>query len=793
MNLPELLSPAGGMDSLKAAVENGADAVYMGGRLYNARINADNFEVDDMRRAIGYAHVRGVNVYITMNTLIADAEMQQALDAAGEAYLAGADALIVQDLGFASLVREHIPALPLHLSTQGTVYSAQGIRALSPLGFARVILARELSLNDITRIAGESPVPVEVFAHGALCVCFSGQCLMSSMIGSRSGNRGRCAQPCRLPYTLRNEKGYLLSPKDLCSVALLPELVRSGVAALKIEGRMKSPEYVAVVTSVYRKYLNLVSAGGPYAVDETDMQDLLQVFNRGGFSTGYLLGRQGGALLCRERPKHWGVPLGKVVARKAKGVLDVNLTGRLALGDGVEVINDTLPGGIVTYLTANGRKAAEAGPGRAELGYVEGQVRPGDALVKTSDKALNERARQSFTDKPRKKECIHGELTARVGERLRFSVWDGDGNHVSVEGAEAAPAVTLPLTEEAALGQLNKTGDSPFELADCRVDVDGIAAAKLSELNALRRQALSELEALRANKYSARASVHAAVEPPCGKSEAAKPRLSLYLYRWRDDLSDLLHMADRVYAPITAFTQGRVKLAARPKELMAWLPAVTFGSLNSSLGKHAKSLADMGFDGVLAGNAEHMELLKECGLPLYGDASLNAFNAHTLALYGKLGLKGVALSQELTMAQIAALPGCGLEKEAAVYGRLPLMPSAHCPVGAEVAKSSLGKPCGLCRKNEGYTLKDRTGARFPVLCDAGDCRSLILNADILAVPELAGRLARAGVSTLRLYIHDEPPREVERVLTIFRRALQGETNDELKGRGYTKGHYFRGV
>jgi U32 family peptidase len=797
MKLTELLSPAGGMESLRAAVENGADAVYMGGRLYNARRNAVNFGDDEMKKAIEYAHVRGVNIYITMNTLITDAEMPQAVDAAAFVYEAGADALIVQDLGFASALRELAPDLPLHISTQGTVYSLEGISALEPLGFSRAILARELSLEEVGTIAKNSPVPVEVFAHGALCVCYSGQCLMSSFIGSRSGNRGSCAQPCRLPYELGGKKGYLMSPKDLCTLEFLPELVSTGVAALKIEGRMKSPEYVAVVTGIYRKYLDLIASGGEYHVDAQDMQALQQIFNRGGFTQGYLKGRRGRELICRERPKNWGVKVGSVVTyNKPSGILEAELIGRLSSGDGVEVARGELPGNIVTYLTVNGGKAGSAGPGRAALGYIKGDVRPGDELYKTSDREQNERARESFTGKPRRRVRIRGAFSAAAGELLRLEVWDADGHRASAESAAPAElAQTKPLTEETALNQLARTGDTPFELEECAVLLDGRAAVRLSELNALRREALYKLEELRANRYPGRTVPVILLKPREAGDKYVEPRLSVYLYCWREELAETLGEADRVYVPFADFVSGKTAFKHRPKELIAWLPAVSNGSLDALVKKHFKGLKEHGLDGVLVGNAAHIELLRGCGLPLYGDSSLNAFNGQTLQAYAALGLKGVTLSQELTLEQIAALPETGVQKEGAVYGRQGLMLSAHCPVGAEVAGVSGGKPCGLCAKGGAYELVDRTGARFPVLCDALDCRSTVLNADVLFVPGLARRLAAAGFSMLRLYVYDEPSQEVERLLLLYRLSLRGEEADAggALGRGYTKGHYFREV
>lgn len=328
--IPELLAPAGGMEQLRAAVENGADAVYMGGKLFNARINATNFSDAEMQEAIEYARLRGVRLYVTMNTLIKDSELSDALRYAAFLYEAGADALIIQDLGFAKLVREQIPDFELHLSTQGTVYNFEGVRMAKALGFSRVVLARELTLDEIREITKENLLEIEVFAHGALCICYSGQCQMSREIGGRSGNRGECAQPCRLPYSIcrENEAGqmqevsgqtFALSPKDLCTVEQLGRLAEAGVSSLKIEGRMKTPEYVAVVTGIYRKYLDLYAKHGRYQVEPSDLRDLAQIFSRGGFTEGYLSGNPGKNLMSGDLSKHQGIYIGKVVIGKVVG------------------------------------------------------------------------------------------------------------------------------------------------------------------------------------------------------------------------------------------------------------------------------------------------------------------------------------------------------------------------------------------------------------------------------------------------------------------------------------------
>lgn len=290
----KLLSPVGDFECLKAAVQNGADSVYFGGSLFNARHEATNFNKDELKNAIRYAKLRNVNVDFTLNTLIKDEEFSSAVDLAKYVYNLGVDSIIVQDLGLAEYLIKHFPDLPIHASTQMTIHNLEGVLRLQDLGFSRVVLARELSIHDIEYICKNSNIEIETFIHGALCVSYSGQCLFSSSVGARSGNRGKCAQPCRLPYELYEsnkskdtllDKGYLLSPRDLCGLEYIPKLIQAGVTCLKIEGRMKSPEYVATVTRIYRKYIDLAYSDNPYIVDETDITELMQVFNRGMFSS----------------------------------------------------------------------------------------------------------------------------------------------------------------------------------------------------------------------------------------------------------------------------------------------------------------------------------------------------------------------------------------------------------------------------------------------------------------------------------------------------------------------------
>jgi len=425
----ELLAPAGNLESLKAAIENGADAVYLGGKMFNAREYAGNFDNEQLKEAVHYAHVRGVNVYFTMNILISDDEMKQAVECAENAWLAGVDGIIVQDIGFASVIRNYLPDLSLHASTQMTIYNLEGVEKLEKLGFKRVVLARELPFEEIKYIAENTGIELEVFVHGALCICYSGQCLMSSMIGGRSGNRGKCAQPCRLPYELvesgkinNSEKvvkscgRYILSPKDLCLVSELDRLAYSGVNSIKIEGRMKNAEYVATVVRIYRKYLDKAlididsirekdeafSADNKdtFSVDNKDMKELAQIFNRGGFTSGYFKGKQGRDMMSYEKPKNWGLYLGKVQNYDSKrNAVTLRIEEDIGIGDGIEVWNgeNESPSTIVSEILMNGNRVQRSLKGNTvTISSVKGKIKKGDRVYKTSDSELGKAARKTF-------------------------------------------------------------------------------------------------------------------------------------------------------------------------------------------------------------------------------------------------------------------------------------------------------------------------------------------------------------------------------------------------------------
>ncbi len=429
--IPELLAPVGGFPQLSAAVQNGADAVYMGGSLFNARIKADNFKAGDMQQAIDYAHARNVKAYITINTLIRDDELFEAFSYVHFLYKAGADAVILQDMGLARLVREYLPDLPMHLSTQGTIYNKWALDTVRKLGFCRIVPARELSLAELGDLAAvchgaDKPCEVEVFVHGALCMCYSGQCQMSRILGGangRSGNRGLCAQPCRLPYeNEKGEKAFLLSPKDICLLADIPQLCKAGVDSFKIEGRLKSPQYVAIVTSVYRKYLDQYQKTGSVTVQADDMQRLTQIFNRGGFSKGYFYGNPGRALLSGNSPKNQGTYVGRVASvRNGCTLVDVKLDGgSLSLGDGVEIYGRKTVGNVISYLKP-------LSGGCLRIGDIKGKVNPGDCVYKVTDKRLLAEAEQSYASDFIRRIPVEMKFAAELGKVPVLSIREAVG------------------------------------------------------------------------------------------------------------------------------------------------------------------------------------------------------------------------------------------------------------------------------------------------------------------------------------------------------------------------------
>lgn len=755
--IPELLSPGGGIMQLRAAVENGADAVYIGGKLFNARINADNFDMQDTKEAVEYCHKKGVRLYVTLNTLLGDNQLEEAINYGGELYRMGVDAFIIQDLGLGQLLREAFPGITLHLSTQGTVYNLEGVTKAKQLGYKRVVLARETTLEEIQAIHEQSDAELEVFIHGALCICYSGQCEMSFEIGGRSGNRGACGQPCRLPYELYEEAGgklllknnssYLLSPKDLATIDILDKVIESGVSSLKIEGRMKSPEYVAIVTKIYRKYLDDYKNGIEINVEPKDLEQLNQVFNRGGFTSGYFFDEKPKDLITQYIPKHQGVKIGNVVASEGQALVCVKLERHLNLGDGVEIRNEHLPGNIVTFMQKNGRaiKRAEAGE-TVVIGDIKGTVKKGEEIFKITDKYLMMEARKTYENKSSSNEKYLKKIKTKVSLKkvnqtdLKLEIVDESGLKVTVEEACLSKEYHA-VDHERLKQQLSKSGGTIFEVENCEIASEEEINVAISKINQLRRECFEKLEKARINsnisesKFSTKYingkefldnNVFAFEKRP----ESIEIIESFYLFqeeRLWETINNINEGKKLLYLPIEIFFRNAVRLNAF-KDKVDVVPVVG----NVSKGKADQFLRN-NFDEIVnyinnntfsrsisIGNVGWIDLFLNAGLKVRGDFGLNACNSADFKLYANMGLESLMVSHELSIDDIINLNFHGITPEVCTKGRTPVMFIESDIIGTATDYIKVGK-------SKSYLLKDRKGEYYQIFKDDDSEKTVIFN------------------------------------------------------------------
>ncbi|WP_144350437.1 U32 family peptidase [Sporomusa termitida] len=828
----ELLAPVGSKEALAAAVESGADAVYLGGKMFGARHYAPNFTDEELAAAVRFAHMRGVMVYITVNTLTDDSELPALADYLRHLYQLGVDAIIVQDLGVAVIARDIVPALPLHASTQMTVHNLAGVQFLAAMGFTRVVLARELTLTDIEYICKNSSVAIETFIHGALCISYSGQCLMSSMIGGRSGNRGRCAQPCRLPYTLVGADGndllqaagageYLLSPKDFNTIEVLPDLMQAGVTSFKIEGRMKRPEYVAVVVDAYRRALDSYLADrNNYVVSTQDRKDLAQIFNRD-FTTAHLYGKNGRNMMSDRRPNNRGVRVGRVLSYQAAGKITViKLDEPLAVGDIIEFwvkvggrVNVT-----VQTMTVNGAAVTEAPANTAVSIPVSSPVRDNDRVFKVFDAKLMERARTYFSRAEAVRRIpVDIVVAAEEGKPMVITVRDADGfsgRAATVFIAEKARK--RPLTPASVAKQMERLGTTVFRLNQLECQLQGEVMVPLSEMNDARRRAIEQLEAAGLARFARPAlpngsSIAALLPPLQTTGRANKPELVVNV-----DAVDKLQAAVDNGADIVMFggeCLGKHALSAEDYHNAADYARRHNRKIifNTPRLVHQNQLAELKASAVLfnrlkpyavsAGNIGTLQLLRELvDAPLHGDYPLNIYNSVTAGYLSARGLASLTLSPELSFAQVEAITARKLAPtECLVHGYVTLMISEYCLPG-----SFLGDTAGQCKQaclRGQYWLKDRMNELFPITTDQF-CRMHVLNAKELSMLPHVPRLMRTGLSRLRFEAKYNTVREIEHITRMYRELLdQGENHplllqDKVSGveHGHiTRGHFFRGV
>ena len=810
MGGPELLAPAGDWDCAKAAVENGADAIYFGLERFNARMRAHNFTETALPRLMEFLHRRGVKGYVTFNTLVFQNELADA-----EAYLrgiiaAGVDAAIVQDIGICRLIRRLSPDFPIHGSTQMTVTSAAGVEFARELGCHLVVLARECSLKDIAKIHealqqgdAPAPLPLEVFVHGALCVAYSGQCLTSEALGGRSANRGECAQACRMPYELISDgqsvplgdKRYLLSPQDLSGLDVLPELINSGVTSLKIEGRLKTPEYVANITRVYRQALDqAVSAARPASSDRYDLE---MAFSRGLY-TGWFSGINNQKLVHARFGKKRGVFLGDI-RRVQGGKVFLQLHAPIKLGDGV-VFDAGQPdqkeeGGRVYEVLAlppNARGEVETmlAFGHGDLDFKRIQV--GDKLWKTSDPELDRRLRQSFEGEvPKFQRPIDLELHGGIGQPMTLIARDRQGHVARVDSALAlAKAERTPLGTERLREQLGRLGGTPFRLGQLTNRLEGDVILPVSELNRMRRDAASQLEALAAQpkrwtlKPKEAASLGSGVSPVVAGKAGETPALPepqlIVLVRSLPQLEAALRCGvETLYCDFEDPKKYReaVRMAhesfgcAGPQKTIWVAPPRIFKPGEEWILKQVRSCEA---DGYLVRNYDHLKFFADSRR--IGDFSLNIANALT-AEHCKVhcALERVTASYDLNFAQLETLLQAAPPEwfEVTIHQHIPMFHMEHCVFCAFLSKGTDYTNCGRPCDHHEVKLRDRVGAEHLLKADLG-CRNTVFNARAQTGAEYVARMLALGVRHFRLEFVNEAPEEVIRTIARYRQLLRGE-------------------
>lgn len=803
----ELLSPVGNFECLKAAIQNGADSVYFGGDIFSARAFAKNFSTRELKNVISYAKLRGVKTNLTLNTLIKNNEFSDALELAKSAYENGIDAIIVQDLGLAMKLIHTYPDLPIHGSTQMTVHNLNGALELQELGFKRVVLSRELSANEIAYICKNSDIEIECFIHGALCISYSGQCLFSSIIGGRSGNRGKCAGPCRLPFELLEDgkninSGYLLSTRDLCGLDYLPFLIEAGVTCFKIEGRMKSPEYVATVTRIYRKYIDLACSGNEYIVDEKDRKELLQMFNRGMSSPGHLSNEPNTKLVFKEKPNNMGLFLGIVQKyNPKKGLITLKLNEPISIGDTISLEKET-GSYTVSELMKNEHNITQTEIGQiVTIGRMKGKISSGDKIFKLSSKSLNQQAQESY-EKENKKIPLNCKVTIQRNKPISINVSSNSSipvyKNLNVNCLlDFAPvdAKNKPLNKDTVIQQISKTASTPYIFENISVLLDdNVFLPKLSILNELRRVALSEVERYVLKKISR-------VSP---KIELLNNKQNNYLFENSSinkdtSISLLLNVIHKdwnysaikgvsnVYIPLKYFTNKSyetiLKTLSKKFHIYIYMPTIVKGNYKNLFYSNAKSAIEKyNVSGFVISNICNIKLLNTLfkdikkDFDIIANYTFNVFNNNSIEELKNLNISRFTISPELDKSTILELSKQNiLPPELIVYGRTPLLNMNYCLLG----ETDLCYPnCKQrCQSSHVYELKDRLNMKFKILPDNIQTVTTIFNSKITSIAPKG-----FDISHQRIDILEESIEEINDIIEIVTQQKR------LEGQEYTNGN-----
>ncbi len=810
----DLLAPVGNFECLKAAVQNGANSVYFGADIFSARAFAHNFNEEELKQAIDYAKIRGVKTNLTLNILIKDNEFDDAIALASKAYEFGIDAIIVQDLGLAKKLIELFPDLPIHGSTQMTIHSLNGALQLQELGFKRVVLSRELSLNEIEYICKNTDIEIECFVHGALCISYSGQCLFSSMLGGRSGNRGKCAGPCRLPYALLEENkvidsGYLLSTRDLCGLDFLPRFIKAGVNCLKIEGRMKSPEYVATVTRIYRKYIDLAYSNKDYVIDENDRKTLLQAFNRGMSSSGHLNSEANRRLIYKDKPNNMGLYIGFIEKYNSnKGHITLKLNEPISIGDTVAIENESGSYRISELMDKKINIKSTHKDQIVTIGRMKGNIKVGDKVYRLTSKELVEKAKESYQKEYRK---INLNCVVRIKKNQPVSISVTSCSNVELYknlsvtcNLNCIPetAKNRPLDTETIIKQISKTSSTPYQFKNITVDLDdNLFLPKLSILNELRRTALNNVEIIALSRihrklpdnfsnYKANEVDDFAHMREFAKNKIAnfEPKISLLLNILHDTWNyNNLKNVDNVYIPLKYFTnkkyESTLKSISKKFNIFIYMPTIVQGNYKNLFLANAESaVKKYDIQGFIISNICNIKLLhslfKDVNkyFKIIANYTFNAFNLYTILELKKLGISTITLSPELDKTTLTELCNYNyLQKELIVYGKTPLMSMNYCLLGE--ANKCYPSCMQKCQTGKTYYLKDRLNMKFEIMPDNIQSVTTLYNSKITSISPKDFNIDYARIDIL----HES----IDEINEIIKNVKAGS---RLEGKEYTNGN-----
>ena len=809
----EILAPAGSFETLKAAINGGCDAVYVGGAMFGARAYANNFQEEELVEAIRYVHLHGKQIFLTVNTLLKDKEIEeQLLNYLRRPYEEGIDAVIVQDVGTMNFIHTHFPDLPIHASTQMTLTMAEGADLFKEYGITRLVTSRELNLEEIKHIRNTTNLEIESFVHGALCYSYSGQCLMSSMLGGRSGNRGRCAQTCRMQYELKEEgktisdksNAYLLSPKDMCTLEIIPELVESGIDSFKIEGRMKRPEYSSYVAHLYRKYVDLYSTLGAQKYDEyikkhkkefdEDVKNIMDIYNRGNFSTGYYTCHNSKSMMSTSRPNHNGVLVG-VVEKIQGNQAVIQLKEDVNAQDLLEIRGDNEQS--YEYTLKDGAKKGQRIKSNFKRGY---QFKKGDQVYRTKNEQLLNAIAERFI-KVNKKVPMSGFFFAKENEPLSLTLTVR--NHsVTAFGEIAQAAQNQAATVEKLEKQLRKTNATAFEFSELHMEVIGDLFIPVSHLNELRRQAIAMLEEEIATFYRRSGVVEkteddmAVEEKFVRRNDERTEEMGLVVVVSNEEqLQTAVSMEEvnAVYYRMNeiGLTQG-FELARRmvnhKKPFYLVMPHVfrkkTYEAFKKELDNLDPALVDY-VDGFLVRSYEELYFVEHEKLEdkhIILDYSMYTMNAWAQNFYEKRGLHHFTTPLELNLGELKQTSQ--KDSDFIVYGHVPLMTSANC-----VVKNAIG----CTHKTKKYELKDRYNKNFIVLNYCKYCYNVIYNADPISLLSHKKEILSLQPRNIRLDFTVENKDTMAKVIASYHQEFMEGKTTGLQIKSFTKGHFKRGV